>query len=184
MQKLITYLNSLVRFAPESWELIKPVITRQTFEKGELLLQSDGVGEALYFIEEGYLRTYTLEDGVEVNKGLYFEGELVAGIHGIAIEACEPVTVLILDKTVLFGDFDLIPQLTVLWKNCLSYVASKIEAHNDFFTLYTPSERYEYIIKNKPELLERVQPHILASYLGVPNETLNRIKRRRLQLSM
>ncbi|RDI05473.1 Crp/Fnr family transcriptional regulator [Flavobacterium sp. AG291] len=184
MQKLITYLNSLVRFTPESWELIKPVIIRRTFEKGELLSQPEATNDALYFVEQGYLRTFAIEESVEVNKGLYFEGELVAAIQGIAIEACESVTVLVLDKSTFFGDFELIPQLTVLWKNCLSFITSKIEAHNDFFTLYTPSERYEYIIKNKPELLERVQPHILASYLGVPNETLNRIKRRRLQLSM
>lgn len=183
MQKLITYLNSLVRFTPESWELIKPVITRKTFEKGELLQQQEDADDSLFFIEQGYVRTYIIDGGVEVNNGLYFEGELVAG-SGIAVEACEPVTVLILDKSTLFEESAFIPQLTVLWKNCLNYVAVKIEEHTDFFTLYTPSERYEYIIKNRPYLLERVPPHILASYLGVPNETLNRIRRRRLQLSM
>ncbi|PZR19395.1 MAG: Crp/Fnr family transcriptional regulator, partial [Flavobacterium psychrophilum] len=117
-------------------------------------------------------------------------GELVTGIplfsdgKSFAIEACEPVTVLVLDKSGLLQIENIATQISVLWKNSLSYISSKIEEHTDFFTLYTPSERYEYIAKNKPELIERVQPHILASYLGVPNETLNRIKRRRLQLSM
>ncbi|PZR15558.1 MAG: Crp/Fnr family transcriptional regulator, partial [Flavobacterium psychrophilum] len=76
MQKLITYINSLVRFTPESWEVLKPVIRRETFAKGELLLKAGEVCDSLFFIEEGYVRMFRMEDGAEVNTGLYFEGEL------------------------------------------------------------------------------------------------------------
>lgn len=187
MQKLITYINSLVRFSPENWEVLKPVITRKTFAKGELLLKADEVCDSLFFIEEGYVRMFRIEDATEINAGLYFEGELVTGIpmfsdgRSFVIEACEPVTVLVLDKSGLQKVESIASQISVLWKNCLSYLSTKISEHSDLFDMYTPSERYEYIAKNRPHMLERVPPHILASYLGVGREKLNSIRRRRLE---
>lgn len=186
MQKLITYVNSLVRFSPENWEVLKPVITRRTFEKGELLLKAGEVCDSLFFIEEGYVRMFRIDGGAELNTGLYFEGELVTGIplfsegKPFAIEACEPVTVLVLDKSGLLQLENIATQISVLWKNSLSYLSAKISEHSDLFDMYTPSERYEYIAKNKPQLLERVPPHILASYLGMGREKLNSIRKRRL----
>lgn len=37
-------------------------------------------------------------------------------------------------------------------------------------------ERYEYLIDNFPELIQRVPSKYLASYLSVSEETLSRIK--------
>ncbi|MHA3788818.1 Crp/Fnr family transcriptional regulator [Flavobacterium hauense] len=186
MQKLITYINSLVRFSPENWEVLKPVITRKTYAKGEFLLKPEEVCDSLFFIEQGYVRMFRVEDGAEVNTGLYFEGELVTGIplfsdgKMFTIEACEPVTVLVLDKSGLLQMESIATQISVLWKNCLSFITAKVSEHSDLFDLYTPSERYEYIAKNKPQLLERVPPHILASYLGMGREKLNSIRKRRV----
>jgi CRP-like cAMP-binding protein len=187
MQKLITYINSLVRFSPENWEVLKPVIERKTFAKGEFLLKAEEICDSLFFIEEGYVKMFSVEDSAEVNTNLYFEGELVTGMplfsdgKSYIIEACEPVTVLVLDKSGLLKLESIASQISVLLKNCLNYTAAKIGEHADLFNLYTPSERYEYIAKNKPHLLQRVPPHILASYLGMANEKLNRIRRRRLE---
>lgn len=186
MQRLITYINSMVRFSPENWEILQPVVTRKTFAKGEFLLKAGELSDALFFIEEGYVRMFTVEDAAEVNNGLHFEGELIATMpflngKAFAIEACEPVTVLVLDKSGLAQLDSIAAEISVLWKNCLSYVTAKFGEHADLFNLYTPSERYDYIAKNKPQLLQRVAPHILASYLGVGREKLNSIRKRRLE---
>lgn len=186
MQQLITYINSLVRFSPENWEILKPVVTRKKFAKGEFLLNAGELSDYLFFIEEGYVRMFTVEDDAEVNNGLHFEGELIATMpflngKDFAIEACEPVTVLVLEKSGLAQLDSIAAEISVLWKNCLSYVTAKFGEHADLFNLYTPSERYDYIAKNKPQLLQRVPPHILASYLGVGREKLNSIRKRRLE---
>jgi CRP-like cAMP-binding protein len=53
------------------------------------------------------------------------------------------------------------------------------EEHSNLFKLYTPTERYRYIEKNKPELLQRISLSQIASYLGVTRETLSRIRRKK-----
>jgi len=44
------------------------------------------------------------------------------------------------------------------------------------FKMYTPTERYRYIEKNNPRLLQRVSLTQIASYLGIARETLSRIR--------
>ncbi len=190
MQKLITYINSMVRFSPESWEALQPAITKKTFAKGELLLKAGEICNSLFFIDQGFVRTFYSEDAGEVNTGLYFDGEIVTNVSSFStgeasaysIEACEPVTALVLDKFMLQQAGTTARQISVLGQNCLNYIALGLEAHADLFHLYTPSERYDHIAKNKPELLQRVPPHILASYLGMAREKLNRIRRRRTEI--
>jgi CRP-like cAMP-binding protein len=187
MQKLITYINSLVRFSPESWETLKPLITRKTFEKGELLLKAGEVCNSLYFIDQGFVRAFSSD--TETNSTLHFDGEFVTSISSFStgeasaysIEACEPVTVLVLDKSGLQQAGSVTDQIAILGQNCLNYIASGLEAQADLINLYTPSERYEYIARNKPHLLKRVPPHILASYIGMSRERLSHTGRRRME---
>jgi len=53
------------------------------------------------------------------------------------------------------------------------------EEHINFYKMYTPTERYHYIEKNNPQLLQRVSLSQMASYLGVTRETLSRIRAKR-----
>lgn len=46
------------------------------------------------------------------------------------------------------------------------------------FLSSTPEERYQALVRNRPELLTRVPQYQLASYLGVKPESLSRIKKR------
>jgi CRP-like cAMP-binding protein len=41
-----------------------------------------------------------------------------------------------------------------------------------------PEQRYLNLLDEKPELLQRVPQHIIASYLGVTPESLSRIRKR------
>ncbi len=46
------------------------------------------------------------------------------------------------------------------------------------FITNSPEERYKNLINTKPELLQRVAQHQIASYLGVTPESLSRIRKR------
>jgi len=48
----------------------------------------------------------------------------------------------------------------------------------DAFKNSTPKERYLHLLKTRPELIQRVPQHQIASYLGVTPESLSRIRKR------
>ena len=57
-----------------------------------------------------------------------------------------------------------------------------LEAINriEFFTTLTPEARYETLLKQSPELIQRVPQKYLASYIGVTTVSLSRIRNRNL----
>ncbi len=187
MQKLFTYINSLVGFSNESWEALKPALTKKTYAKGEVLVAAGEVCNSLFFIEEGFVRNFHEVEGNEINTALHFEDEVVTNIHSFStgersaytIEACEPVTVIVFDKLKMRQASTMVSQIAMLEKNFLYFTAARQEEHIDLFKLYTPTERYEYIAKNKPYILQRVQPQLLASYLQIERERLLRIRKRK-----
>ena len=48
----------------------------------------------------------------------------------------------------------------------------------ELMQFHTPEERYGYILKTRPELLERVSLAHLSSYLGIRPESLSRLRKR------
>ncbi|ALM50377.1 hypothetical protein AMR72_16705 [Flavobacterium psychrophilum] len=187
MQKLITYVKSLAGFSPELWETLLPALSKKTFAKGELLLAAGEVCNSLFFIEEGFVRAFHIADGAEVNTSLHFDGEIVTNNRsystgeksGYNIEASEPVTAIVFDKAKLIEAGAEMPEIAILGKNCLSYTAARMEEYADIFNLYTPTERYEHIARTNPHILQRVPLTVLASYLGMGRESLNRVRRKR-----
>lgn len=187
MQKLITYVTSLAGFSPEMWEALLPALSKRTFAKGEPLLTTGEVCNSLFFIEEGFVRAYHSSEGEEINTSLHFEGELVTNNRsfstgeksGYTIEACETVMVVVFNKAKLLEASAEVPQIAILGKNCLNYTAARMEEEADMFNLYTPSERYEYLTRTKPNILQRIPLTVLASYLGMGRESLNRVRRKR-----
>lgn len=188
MQKLITYVKSLAGFSPEMWEALLPALSKRTFKKGELLVAAGELCNSLFFIEEGFVRAYHESNGEEINTSLHFDGEIVTNSRSFttgersayAIQACENVNAIVFDKATLLEISAIMPQIAILGKNCLSYVAVKMEEYADIFNLYTPTERYEYLAKTSPEIVQRVPLPALASYLGMGRESLNRIRRKRM----
>lgn len=55
----------------------------------------------------------------------------------------------------------------------------KILHRLETFLVYNPEERYEWLMREQPELLKRVQQKHLASYLGITPVSLSRLRTRR-----
>lgn len=189
MQNLLKYIHSLTDFSEKSWETLLPALTKVKIEKGGYLLKEDQVCDSLYFIDEGYCRSYFNKDGFEKNTAFYFEGEIVTNINSFAnnqkssyyIQACEPLAAILFDKDKLFKAAKQAPEVELLGRKCLRTIAAKLEEHANLFKLFTAQERYEFLEQNQPEMLRRVSLTQLSSYLGIARETLSRIRKRRLQ---
>lgn len=188
MQKLLTYINSLTRFSPESWTALQPVLTKRVFNEGEYLLKEGEVCNSLFFIDEGFARTFQGSEGKEKDIAFHLEGEVATNIGSFgtgqpsqySIQACTPVTAIVLDKQKLFEATLLVPQIGVFGKNCLKYTAAKLEEYASMFNFYTPTERYAYLGRHKPEVLNKIPSAYLASYIGVAREALHKITNRKL----
>lgn len=190
MDNLLKYIRSLTNFSDQSWELLQPALTKRSFRKNELLLTEGQVCNSLFYIDNGYCKSYYEIDGVVKNTGFFFENEISTNIKSFGsgqksefnIIACEPLTTIIFDKDTLFQIAAEAIEVETLGRNCIRVFATKQEEFSNLFKLYTAQERLAYLEDKYPEISQRVPLSQLASFLGIARETLSRIRKRRTQI--
>jgi CRP-like cAMP-binding protein len=140
-------------------------------------------------VYKGYCRAFQENDGKEVNLNFFFEKEFITNIKSftkkerseLSIQACENMVVVKIEKNKLIERvYNNSQEFEIFGRKMLELMIMKQDAHVNLFKLYTPQQRYEFIEKNRPEIIRRVALTQIASYLGVTRETLTRIRKRKL----
>ena len=176
-------------FAPISdadFLLIANTLHEKQFDKGEVLLKEGQVCKHYYFILSGCIRRFGLENGREINVKFYFEDDLVSDFVSFRNEkpsqfyfvALEDTDVYCAAKAEAVPIFQASSSLHFLLFRIFQDLFFKEEEHSNSFKLLSPEERYQFLMDNKPEYLQRIPLIYLASYLGISRETLTRIRKK------
>ncbi|MBB6461813.1 Crp/Fnr family transcriptional regulator [Flammeovirga kamogawensis] len=189
MDELLNYIQSLNDFSTKSWEELQSALTLKTYAKNDMLLKEGEVCNALFYIVDGFCKSYYEVDGVVKNTGFFFENEIATNVNSFGtgekskfnISACSSLSTIVFDKKLLFELAKENKEIEDLGRNCLRVFATKQEEFLNLFSLYSPQERLEYIEKNYPNLILRVSLSQLSSFIGVSRETLSRIRKRRME---
>jgi CRP-like cAMP-binding protein len=184
---LQSYLKRVSKYvSDEDISFLLSWAEKRDLKKGEPLLKEGEVCRAFYLVDNGYLRSWYNKDGIAISLNFTFEGEFAGNLKSVksrqaselTIEAGENVSVWIFNLDLIAEQFNQLPQLSNFVRRVVVQLLLASEEHSNLFKMYTPTERYLYIEKNKPKLLQRVSLSQLASYLGVTRETLSRIRRK------
>ena len=186
MQQLLSEdINQFSAMSPACQELLFEGVEAEYLHKGKTLLKEGQVCRNIYFIEHGQLRTFYNKNGREINVNFSFENNFTTNLKSFLtatpsdyyIKANEPTTVWIFNKDHLEYLYGKSCEIESFGRKLLEKLLIKNVEHGNLFKIYTPAERYHYIEKYYPELLQRVSLSQLSSYLGISRETISRIRR-------
>ena len=171
----------------EAWSDFADAFRDREFARGDhLALAGDALPEA-FFVVEGLLRLYyTDREGREWNKTFAtegsFTGSIASGLLGVpapfSIQALEDAAVLAVRWDALEALYDRHPALERLGRRIAERIAVKKEMKERAFLERTPTERYQAFARNEPDLLARLPLYHVASYIGVTEVSLSRIRGR------
>ena len=138
-------------------------------------------------MEKGYLRTYMDKDGLDINTDFTFENNFITNLKSLrsslpsetTIQAGEASIVYEFDKDVLSELYKASPEIESFGRKLVEQLLIMQEEHTNLFKLFTPTGRYNYLLLNKPQIIQRVSISQLSSYLGIARETLSRIRKKR-----
>ena len=74
--------------------------------------------------------------------------------------------------------FEKFPKFEVLFRKLSEELFVKQQINFDSFKTSSPEQRYLNLLQSRPDLIQRVPQHQLASYLGITPESLSRLKAR------
>jgi len=186
LQQFKEHIASLGSVPDTEINKLVPFLHYKKYNKGNYILKEGQVCKKFYFILNGLVRGYSVHSSREVNVEFFFENYIVADFYSlrndtpsqqflIAMEPCELLYAAKADYIQLFNKS--IPLTSVAFR-LFQNMFFKEEAHSTTFKALSPEERYQFILDNRPQLVQRVPLKHLASYLGMSRETLSRIRGR------
>lgn len=184
LHKKIAELSDL---SESGFKKLYEAATLRHLSRGEMILKEGQVCKTIVFVEKGYLRTFVNKEGLDVNTDFVFENNFTTNLKSLRssmpsetnIQAGEASTIFQFSKDGLLDLYKTSPEIESFGRKLLEQLLIAHEEHSNLFKLYTPTERYHYLITHKPQMIERISLSQIASYLGIARETLSRIRKKR-----
>ena len=186
MQSLLTHLRNYHRLSADAEIAIADCFTPVTLGRNEYLLNEGRICRHLYFLEKGALRGFYNLDDKEVTHWFGFENDFVTSFHSFTtnepavenIQLVEGSVLWAISKDTLTELFNRFHEIERLVRIAYEKYYIRLEERFVNAQFKTAAERYEQLLQQTPHILERVPLGQVASYLGISQETLSRIRSR------
>ena len=155
------------------------------YSRGEYLKYGGDTDTNIYFIVEGSVRVYVLEEEEELTIRLGYKNNIIAAVDSFVterssdlyIQAIKKTHVKVLKKSTFMHWVNTSMERLELWRQNLEIlVVQQMERERDILTT-SPIERYHRVLSRSPQLFQEVPDKYIASYLRMSPETLSRIKK-------
>lgn len=159
---------------------------RFEMKKGEFLLREGDVPECCWFLEAGLARLFSNRQSEEVTVDFFFSSEFVDLYGSSALKLPAHANIQLMTDAVLYrlswaklSELQLIyPVLVLLEKMVAACYMRTFELRTMDMLSMKAEDRYVKLINEHPYILNQVPINQIASYLGVKQETLSRIRKK------
>jgi CRP-like cAMP-binding protein len=182
---LKSYFKDRTQINEEKLEALSPYFKEKTVKKNEFLLREGEVCRFNYFVLSGCLRLFSVNnEGLENTRYIAFEGKfgtsftsLITGDPSIEyIQSLEKSTVLTITKDDFFYLVENEPAVNKIYRNILE--SAYITTQKRIYDLQGSDslDRLKWLLKQQPRIFNRLSNKVIASYLGITQYTLSRLK--------
>ncbi|MEZ2334191.1 Crp/Fnr family transcriptional regulator [Mucilaginibacter sp. RCC_168] len=183
---LIQFVQQVLPMSPARAEQLVAKFNAVKIDKNGYVLKAGAVCNAYYFIEKGIMRSYTYNlEGDEVTTAFYAEKSFASDLLSFfnrspsreyiqTITDCETWSITYADMQESFhampdfrefGRLKLVNSYGILKERMLSMLQE------------TAEQRYSDLISSSPEIFQHVPLKYIASYLGITDTSLSRIRK-------
>lgn len=167
-------------------KLILSGYKKNSFKKGEYLIKQGVVVDNYYLVEKGFLRSFVIDvDGNEVTTNFYLKGSMILEETSFFLRTPTKEYIQVVEDCELWTkDFDTFQKhfnqsekyrawgREQLAKNFFEY-----KNHSLTIITETATNRYKTLLNNKPEIIKKASLKHIASFLGITDTSLSRIRK-------
>lgn len=156
----------------------------KTYSKGEILTHQNSYSQKVFFMEKGLARVFYYENGKDITTNFYPEGRVFGNIDTIFTQKPTQYNIETLEEsTITFCNYEKLNQLCevslpaanfsrYLLGNLMTQLITRLASLQHT----TATERYAQLLSENPNIILRAPLGMVASYLGISQETLSRIR--------
>ncbi len=184
IDKLINKLKILGPVTEAFEDRVRSVAYIEKCIAGKAILKDNETCSRICFIVDGLIRSYYLNDGKEVTSRFMEEGFIVTSWVSYytqkpgdeIIEAVEDTTMVCIDYTEIQKIYTDFPESNINGRRQVEYAFFLSELRTQMLRGHTATEKYKFFLDNHSSLLQRVSLKHIATYLGMSEETLSRVR--------
>ena len=183
--KLFDFISKYITLSEDEKKAIIDLDIFRNYAKGAILLKEGEISNKYYFVIKGCLRCYYIIDGEEKTTAFYTEMEglipncVLTKMHSKYFIVCAQDSILsVSNPNMETGMFSKFPKFEIMCRILSEELLAKQQINFDEFKTSSPEQRYLNLLQKRPDLIQRVPQHQLASYLGIKPESLSRLRAR------
>ena len=181
----LTKIFNIQNFNPEDFERILAAYERISFAKNDYLISEGATANFYYFIETGFVRSYAIDlEGNDITTKFFSSTDIVIDWHSYFLKTkCRENIQAIMPCLVWKISFESFMKLF----NIEAFrEVGRTKLINNYFELKNHSvsiiadpakDRYLNLLKQKPDVIQNVPLKQIATYLGITDTSLSRIRK-------
>ncbi|MCX2480594.1 Crp/Fnr family transcriptional regulator [Pedobacter sp. MC2016-15] len=167
-----------------SFKALEKFTTQVTLPKGHLLFKAGQINNNIYMISSGISRAYVDLESTELTFAFWGPGKVLLSIQSYVAGTAGYETIELLEDCVLYqfkkADLEELYAKDIHLANWGRKLADQsfVDTERQLIAkqFKTTAERYDDFQRDYPELMNRVKLKHIASYLGMTQVTLSRIR--------
>ncbi len=187
---LFDFISKYISLTEDEKNVLLSLNLFRSVKKGTVLLKEGQKSKDSYFVLKGCIRTYYVIDEDERTTAFYTEMEVLTPPCVISKTPSEYYISCVEDTILTVSNSDMevevnskFPKFELMCRILSEELLAKERIDFDEFKTSSPEQRYLNLLRKRPDLIQRVPQHQLASYLGIKPESLSRLRARLLEKS-
>lgn len=181
---LFTYFQKYNTLSKEAENAIEEISNPVFIKKNGELQPIGHTCKTIYFITKGVARIYYLKDGIDITESFAFENHIIARVESLftgkpsrkAIQVLEDSELLAINAKSLFNLYNVFPEIERLFRRIFETAYVETVNRVESIQFHAAEERYKELLSTLPDVLKRVPLKYIASYLGITQVSLSRIR--------
>ncbi|WP_019502259.1 Crp/Fnr family transcriptional regulator [Pseudanabaena sp. PCC 6802] len=183
-QKLFSALDRFVILSSKHQEELSKLVKRQELPKNAVLQELGETSNYLHFVEEGTVRAIYYQDSKEITAWFGFAGDFVSSFYSFVSRKPSPEKIVTISDckliSISYETLQFLYEKDIIWNKLGRLITERyyMECQERILSLQSMSaaERYDNVLDRRPDILKKVKLGHLASYLGMAQANLSRLR--------
>ena len=181
---LFNFISKYITITEEEKNVLISLDLFHSVKKGTILLKEGQHSKESYFVLNGCIRTYYVLNGEE-KTAFYTEMDaltppcVISQTPSECYISCSENSILLISNDEMSLEVNSkFPKFDLMCRKFSEELLAKQQINFDEFKTSSPEQRYQNLLQKRPDLIQRVPQHQLASYLGIKPQSLSRLRAR------
>ena len=179
------YIKNIANLSDEAEQKLSTVFKRDELSKGHFLYRQGEISQHIFYIEKGIVRVfYYTETGKEITQWFFAENGFLTAVDSfyhhkptmVYCELLEDSVIYSLKYTDMETMLDENQKMAKLAFHAVYELAKKLSEYIIGLKFQSAEDRYKTLMKEYPQIFQRAKLGHIASFLGITQETLSRIR--------